>query len=43
MSLDTVTLRDRDTLEQERIAIDELRDELSRRLRADWRSPKLHT
>ena len=37
----TVTLRDRDTLEQERIAIDDLRDELSRRLRADWRSPKL--
>jgi glycyl-tRNA synthetase len=37
----TVTLRDRDSLEQERIAIDELGDELERRLRADWRSPKL--
>jgi len=37
----TVTLRDRDTLEQVRIAIDELGDELERRLRADWRSPKL--
>ena len=29
----TVTLRDRDSLEQERIAIDELGDELERRLR----------
>jgi glycyl-tRNA synthetase len=37
----TVTVRDRDTLEQERIPIDELTDELSRRLRAPWRSPKL--
>jgi glycyl-tRNA synthetase len=37
----TVTLRDRDSLEQERIAIDELGEELERRLRADWRSPKL--
>jgi glycyl-tRNA synthetase len=37
----TVTLRDRDTLEQERIAIDALGDELERRLRAPWRSPKL--
>jgi glycyl-tRNA synthetase len=37
----TVTLRDRDTLQQERIAIDELPDELSRRLRADWQSPKI--
>ncbi len=37
----TVTLRDRDSLTQERIAIDELGDELERRLRADWRSPKL--
>ncbi len=37
----TVTLRDRDSLTQTRIAIDELGDELERKLRADWRSPKL--
>ena len=37
----TVTLRDRDSLEQTRIPIAELSDELERRLRADWRSPKL--
>ena len=37
----TVTLRDRDSLEQTRIAIDELGDELERRLEADWKSPKL--
>jgi len=37
----TVTLRDRDTLAQERIAIDELGDELERRVKAPWRSPKL--
>jgi glycyl-tRNA synthetase len=37
----TVTVRDRDSLEQERIAIDELPDELERRVRAPWRSPKL--
>src|SRR5438309_1476802 len=37
----TVTLRDRDSLEQIRIAIDELPDEIGRRLRAEWRSPKL--
>src|SRR4030088_1001346 len=37
----TVTVRDRDSLEQERIAIDELADELERRLRAPWQSPKL--
>ena len=36
----TVTLRDRDTLEQERIAIDEIGDELERRLKASWVSPK---
>ena len=34
----TVTVRDRDSLAQERIAIDELADELERRLRAPWRS-----
>ena len=37
----TVTLRDRDSLAQERIAIDALGDEIERRLRAPWRSPKL--
>ncbi len=37
----TVTLRDRDSLDQVRIAIDELGDELERRLAAPWRSPKL--
>jgi glycyl-tRNA synthetase len=37
----TVTLRDRDSLAQERVAISELGDELERRLRAEWRSPKL--
>jgi glycyl-tRNA synthetase len=37
----TVTLRDRDSLDQSRIAIDELGPELEQRLRAPWRSPKL--
>src|SRR5690348_9113430 len=37
----TVTLRDRDSLTQDRIAISELGAELERRLQADWRSPKL--
>jgi glycyl-tRNA synthetase len=37
----TVTVRDRDSLAQDRVAIDELPDELERRLRGDWRSPKL--
>jgi glycyl-tRNA synthetase len=37
----TVTVRDRDSLDQQRIAIDELGDELERRLRASWSSPKL--
>jgi len=37
----TVTLRDRDTLAQERVAIDALPTELERRLAAEWRSPKL--
>jgi glycyl-tRNA synthetase len=37
----TVTLRDRDSLEQDRIAIDELGDEIERRLRRPWQSPKL--
>jgi glycyl-tRNA synthetase len=38
----TVTLRDRDSLVQERIAIDNLPGELQRRLTAPWRSPKLN-
>jgi glycyl-tRNA synthetase len=37
----TVTVRDRDSLAQDRIEIDRLADELGRRLAADWRSPKL--
>jgi len=37
----TVTVRDRDTLEQERIPIDALREHFSARLAAPWRSPKL--
>ncbi len=37
----TVTVRDRDTLAQERVAIDRLAEELSARLAAAWRSPKL--
>jgi glycyl-tRNA synthetase len=37
----TVTLRDRDSLAQDRIAIDELGDHLEERLAAPWRSPKL--
>src|SRR6202012_2314694 len=38
---ETVTLRDRDSLVQDRIAISELGDELDRRLRAPWTSPKI--
>jgi glycyl-tRNA synthetase len=34
-------LRDRDSLEQSRIAIDELADELTRRLAEPWTTPKL--
>jgi glycyl-tRNA synthetase len=37
----TVTLRDRDTLTQARLPIDGLCDELERRLRASWRTPKV--
>src|SRR5437764_7408814 len=37
----TVTLRDRDSLHQERFPIDALADEIQRRLRESWRSPKL--
>ena len=38
----TVTLRDRDSLDQTRLAIDELGDEVERRLGEPWRSPKLN-
>jgi glycyl-tRNA synthetase len=37
----TVTIRDRDSLAQERVAIDELPKLLSERLNGPWRSPKL--
>jgi len=37
----TVTLRERDSLEQARVAADELGDLLSERLEAPWTSPKL--
>jgi len=37
----TVTLRDRDSLTQERVPIDGLPELLLERLAADWRSPKL--
>ena len=41
MEDDTVTLRDRDSLDQSRVKIDELADELTGRLAAPWTSPKL--
>jgi glycyl-tRNA synthetase len=41
MDDDTVTLRDRDSLEQTRIPAAELGDELARRLEVAWSSPKL--
>ena len=34
-------MRDRDSLAQDRVAIDDLADELERRLRAPWTSPKI--
>ncbi len=37
----TVTLRDRDSLVQERLPIEGLAEELQRRVQAPWRSPKL--
>ncbi len=37
----TVTVRDRDSLAQDRVAIDALPGELAGRLAAPWRSPKL--
>jgi glycyl-tRNA synthetase len=38
---DTVTLRDRDSLDQTRVPIAEIGEELERRLAAPWKSPKL--
>jgi glycyl-tRNA synthetase len=37
----TVTVRERDSLEQDRVPIGSLADELEARLRSPWRSPKL--
>ena len=37
----TVTVRDRDSLSQDRVAIDALPEELERRLAVPWRTPKL--
>jgi glycyl-tRNA synthetase len=37
---DTVTIRDRDSLAQERIALSQARTRLADELRRDWRSPK---
>jgi glycyl-tRNA synthetase len=37
----TVTVRDRDSLAQERIAIEGIGEELERRVKAPWRTPKL--
>jgi glycyl-tRNA synthetase len=41
MEDDTVTLRDRDSLDQARVQVNELGPELERRLAEPWRSPKL--
>jgi glycyl-tRNA synthetase len=41
MEDDTVTLRDRDTLEQSRIPAAEVGDNLLHRLHGEWRTPKL--
>jgi glycyl-tRNA synthetase len=37
----TVTVRDRDSLTQDRVPAADLAGEFARRLRADWKSPKL--
>jgi glycyl-tRNA synthetase len=37
----TVTLRDRDSLEQTRVAAEELPDLLAEKLAAPWTTPKL--
>jgi glycyl-tRNA synthetase (class II) len=41
MTDDTVTLRDRDSLEQTRVPIEGLASELAGRLEQPWRTPKL--
>src|SRR5213079_1276454 len=41
MEDDTVTLRDRDSLEQIRLPIAQLASELGGRLKGDWKTPKL--
>jgi glycyl-tRNA synthetase len=41
MDDDTVTLRDRDSLEQARVPIEGLADDLANRLARPWQSPKL--
>jgi glycyl-tRNA synthetase len=41
MDDDTVTLRDRDSLEQTRVPIEGLADDLANRLPQPWQSPKL--
>jgi glycyl-tRNA synthetase len=43
MNDDTVTLRDRDSLEQVRVPIAGLGEDLLMRLHAEWRSPKLES
>jgi glycyl-tRNA synthetase len=41
MEDDTVTLRDRDSLDQSRVPVEGLADELARRLDEPWQTPKL--
>jgi len=41
MEDDTVTLRDRDSLEQTRIAAEQIVGELAKKLASPWTSPKL--
>ena len=36
-----MTLRERDSLTQERLPIDGLAEEIERRVKAPWRTPKL--
>jgi glycyl-tRNA synthetase len=38
---ETVTIRDRDSLDQQRVSISQLGDELESRLRQPWTTPKL--
>jgi glycyl-tRNA synthetase len=41
MTDDTVTLRDRDSLDQQRVPIEGLAEQLAERLEQPWQSPKL--